>query len=136
MKAVEEQEVITLEEAARELKKSPSTLRRWVRRGCPTVSLGQAGRGKGSIVRLSDIQRWRAGNAEVSQDERLQFLAICLMDCYKRDEIHRRIGITAREAAGLLAFVYERYYKNLTHEPLDTNNLPPEIKQLCTVWIE
>lgn len=128
---------ITISSAARMLKRSESTIRRWVQRGCPCVRPGETGRGKGAILNLSDVMRWRGGGvAEISPDERLQSVATVLMDCLKRDGIHERIGITGRELAGLLVLVFERYYKNLLHEPVNPEKLPPEIVQLLAVWVE
>ncbi|HBO83540.1 MAG TPA: hypothetical protein DD641_00820 [Deltaproteobacteria bacterium] len=130
-------EALCINRAAKVLNKTPSTLRRWIQKGAPTVKLGSVGRDNGSLVNIADLQRWRSGgHAAASDDERLQFIATVLMDAFKRDEIHLRIGITARDCAGLLALVYERYHKNLLREPLDSKELPPEIEQLCTIWVE
>lgn len=126
---------VTINKAAIALGKSPSTVRRWIQKGAPTVRPGEVGRGKGSIVRVKDLLQWR-GAVQVPYKERLDFIAGVLMDCLRRDEVGERIEITRRQAAGLLALVYERYHKNLTHEPLDRKELPPEIKQLCAIYVE
>jgi len=41
------------------------------------------------------------------------------MDCFRRDAIHEPIGVTVNKMAGMLVLIYERYHKNLTHEPVD-----------------
>lgn len=130
-------EVLTINRAARELGKSASTVRRWVQRGCPCVRPGEVGRGKGAILNLQDVITWRGGGGvfQASDDERLEFLAGVLMDVLRRDEIHERIGITASEMAGMLVLIYERYHKNLTHEPVDRQKLPPEIAQLLAIYV-
>jgi hypothetical protein len=52
---------LSLAQAARELNLAVSTLRRWVRRGAPTLQPGQVGRNKGAIVDVNALRRWRAG---------------------------------------------------------------------------
>ena len=126
---------IPITQAAKRLRKSPSTVRRWIQKGAPTVRLGEVGRNKGSLVNIEDIQRWRGGVADVSHEERLQFIATVLMDSFKRDEITIKTGITIRELAGVLALVYERYHKNLTCSPVNPDSLPDEIKQLCAIYV-
>src|SRR3990172_4874448 len=128
---------ITLREAAQTLRKSESTVRRWVQRGCPCVRPGEVGRGKGAIVNLNDVITWRGGGGvfQASDDERLEFLAGVLMDVLRRDAIHEPIGITASEMAGMLVLIYERYHKNLTHEPIYRQQLPPEIAQLLAIYV-
>lgn len=123
--------------AARQLGKSASTVRRWIQRGCPCVKPGEVGRGKGSILNLADVLAWRAGGiAPADQDNRLEFVADVLMDSFKRDEITIKIGITTRELAGVLALIYQRYYRNLTHEQPDMDKLPDEITQLLAIYIK
>ena len=128
---------ISITKAARALNRTPSTLRRWVQKGCPCVRPGEVGRGKGAILNLQDVITWRGGGGvfQASDDERLEFLAGVLMDVLRRDEIHERIGIEASEMAGMLVLIYERYHKNLTHEPVDRQQLPPEIAQLLAIYI-
>lgn len=128
-------EVVTINKAAIALGKSPSTVRRWIQKGAPTVRPGEVGRGRGSIVRVKDLLQWR-GAVQVPCKERLDFIASALMDCLRRDEIHERIGITSRQTAGVLALVYERYHKNLLYEPLDRDKLPEQITQLLAIWVE
>ena len=131
-------EGIRINKVARTLKKSPSTIRRWVQHGCPCVRPGEVGRGKGAILNLNDVITWRGGGQaqKLSDDEHLAFIAGVLMDCFRRDAIHEPIGVTVNKMAGMLVLIYERYHKNLTHEPVDRQKLPPEIAQLLAIYVQ
>ena len=129
---------ISINKAAKMLGKTPSTVRRWVQKGCPCVRPGETGRGKGAILSLDDVMAWRGGgHVMASDDERLQFIATVLMDCIKRDEVHLRVDVTQREMAALLVLVFQRYWLNLTHRAIDElQDLPEEIKQLLAIYVE
>ncbi|HJW87062.1 MAG: hypothetical protein A2132_06265 [Nitrospirae bacterium RBG_16_43_11] len=121
-----------INKAAKALNRSPSTVRRWIQQGAPTVRLGSVGRDNGSLVNIADIQRWRGGGAvTANDDELLARLAIALLDTIRRDEIHISVNISERDAASLLVLVYQRYYRNLTNEQVDIDNLPDEMKHIC-----
>ena len=130
-------EVLTINKAARALGKTPSTLRRWIQKGAPTVKLGSVGRDNGSLVNIADLQCWRGGGGAVTanDDELLARLAIALLDTIRRDEVHHRIGITEKQAAALLVLVYQRYYRNLVNEQVDIDNLPEEMKHICAILL-
>jgi excisionase family DNA binding protein len=129
---------VTIAEAARGLGCSASTVRRWVAKGAPTTFLGSAGRGRGSRVQIEDLTRWRSGGSKLQNGELLERLAEGLMDAFRRDGIAARVGITERQAAGILVLVFERYYKNAVREPVpdQLDDLPVQIAQLCAVWLE
>lgn len=127
---------VPINKAARELKKSPSTIRRWIQRGCPCVSPGEVGRNKGAVLNLDDVMRWRGGGvAPANNDELLSRLAVALLDTIRRDEAYISVGISERETAEILVLVYQRYYRNLTLEQVDINTLPPEMKHLCAILL-
>ena len=131
---------ITINKAAVELGKSASTVRKWIQRGCPCIRPGEVGRNKGAILNLNDVITWRGGGQvqKQSDDELLEFIANVLMDSWRRDKIHHRLGIdiTERQLAGVLALVYERYYKNLVREPVERDTLPEQITQLLAIWVQ
>jgi|SRR3989304_1052008 len=129
---------ISITKAARALNRTPSTLRRWVQKGCPCVRPGEVGRGKGSLLNLNDVIAWRGGGQVQKEGdaERLGFIADVLMDSLRRDKIHERIGITSKQTAGLLALVYERYHKNLIKEPVERDKLPEQITQLLAIFVQ
>lgn len=128
---------ITVVAAAKELHRSPSTVRRWVQHGCPTERLGAVGRGKGSLLCVEDVRRWKIGDiAPPSDDELLDRLAVSLWDCFKRDDCSGALNIEERKTAGLLVLVYQRYYLNLKKEQLSLDKVPKEIKHLCAIFIE
>lgn len=128
---------VPLKDAARQLGKSEATLRRWIQRGAPTVSLGSCGRGKGSTVDPEALRRWKTGGgAGPDRKDLPETIATALWDTLRRDEVHLRIGVAEGQAAGLLALAFERIWKNLTHEPIDTQRLPDKIAQLCAVYVE
>jgi len=131
-------EVLSINQAAKKLKKTPSTVRRWVAKGCPCVRPGEVGRGKGAILNIPDVIAWRGGGQVQKEGdaERLGFIADVLMDSLRRDKIHERIGITSKQTAGLLALVYERYHKNLIKEPVERDKLPEQITQLLAIFVQ
>src|SRR4051794_9255673 len=57
--------------AARQLGKSPETLRRWVRSGCPVAAPGGPGRGKGALLDVAAVRAWR-GAVDARSDEMLE----------------------------------------------------------------
>lgn len=128
---------VPVAEAARILKRHPATVRRMIARGAPCIRPGEVGRNKGALIDMAAFQRWRArdlGALALDDKDLLQRVALALWDTLRRDEAHHRVGISERQAAGVLALVYERIHKNLTHRPLDV--LPEEIKRLCAICVE
>ena len=126
---------ITLKAAAQTLNKSESTLRRWIRRGCPTVQLGETGR-EGSLLILEDVQRWRVGLSGVGDDNELQQIADSLLDTIKRDEVYERAGISERQAAIVLLLAFQRYFRNTKHRQIEKEDvLPDAIEQICTIAV-
>jgi hypothetical protein len=129
---------IKLDQAAAALGVTGATVRRWVREGAPCVEMGGAGRGKGSLVDLDELRRWRAGAAVVPDgDDLVQRLPELLFDFWRRDSgldgpAHRDLGISDRAAAAYLAtlFGYVR-----TRLDLDADDLPPEIERLRSVFV-
>ena len=130
-------ETVSINQAAKQLGKASSTVRRWVQKGAPTVKLGSVGRDNGSLVNIADLQCWRGGGGAVTanDDELLARLAIALLDTIRRDEVHHRIGITDKQAASLLVLVYQRYYRNLFNGQVDIDNLPEEMKHICAILL-
>ena len=128
---------ISLAEAARVLGKHPATIRRWIAQGCPCETLGEVGRGRGSLVSLDAVQRWRAGNESRRDDDRiLALIAESFSDALKRDRASHRVGIDEGQAAGFLVLVFERIWLNLTHRSRDELVLPEQMKHLCAIWVE
>jgi hypothetical protein len=130
---------IKIEQAAEALGVAPATVRRWVREGAPCIELGTAGRGKGSLVDLAELRRWRAGGAlgERSDREQLEHLPRMLLDFWRRDSgldgpAHRDLGISDRAAAAYLDVLFQYICRRLDQEPAD---LPPEIERLRSVWV-
>jgi hypothetical protein len=129
---------VTVAEAARILKRSPVTVRRWVARGAPTARPGKEGRGNGSLVVPADLLRWKAGVEGVDADEILPKLATALADVFKRDagggyQAHRLIGIKEWHAAAYLVEVFERCALNWTGSIPDP---PPDEIQILTALVE
>lgn len=99
---------VTLARAARELGKSESTLRAWVRRGAPTARPGEAGRGRGALVVVQDLERWRAKQAAqplengLSLDDLRRYL-----EDYHRGADHRLAGLYDEPARLLYRALYE-----------------------------
>lgn len=133
-------DALRLHEAAKQLGRSPATLRRWIAQGAPTVFLGREGRGCGSLVNIGDLQRWRRGGDLSTPDntDSLARLSITLWRVFKCDSgvgdagypAHRLLGIRDYQAAALLVEVYERYVQDLIGSVPD---LPPEIQLLVSL---
>lgn len=133
--------IVTVEDAARLLKVHPATLRRWIQAGCPVESLGEVGRGKGSLVKIESINRWRAEKFGISEARRgqaeiLTIISTALADTIRRDHAHERLAISHGLAAGLLSLAFQRIWQNLTRRPLHEFVPPEEIAQLCAIWVQ
>lgn len=90
---------VPLREAAKQFGVHLSTIRRWIADEAPTVSPGEVGRGRGSIVDLDSLQRWLADSKGLQVQGRtdndiLALVAHCLIDAFKRDAVAERVGIT------------------------------------------
>jgi hypothetical protein len=132
---------VSITQAAKALNVHPSTLRRWIARDCPCLHLGAVGRGKGSLVDLEDVQRWRLKGLSPdvmkrADEDVLALIARSFSDALKRDRAHHRAEIHEARAAGFLALVFERCWLNVTQRGRDEIVLPPEIKQLCAIWVQ
>ncbi len=130
--------ILTVAQAAKVLGKSPMTLRRWIAAGAPCFELGEVGRGHSSRVDLDALQHWLANRAapgltETAQAAQLDSLAESLWRVLKNDEAAAKVGISARQAAGLLILTYERLAKDLTHRPVDIEDLPAQMQRLCSI---
>lgn len=127
---------IPITQAAKILRRHPATIRKWIAAGAPTVEHGSVGRGKGSLVRVDELRRWRAGSVAAIDDEALfQRLAVALEDTIKRDAVHERVGIHEGQCAGVLALTFERLSRNLMQRQVDLDRTPPEIARLCAIWL-
>jgi len=100
---------VSLVEAARELGVSVSTIRRWIRDGAPTVSLGGPGRGKGSRVDVQELRAWLAGGtAQCDGAAALRSLEATIREVYAGEvegmclPAHALIGIEPIKAAAYL----------------------------------
>jgi hypothetical protein len=129
---------VSVIQAASVLQKSPMTVRRYIKAGAPCISLGEAGRGHGSRIDLDAFQHWlarRAAPGLTAKAEAVQLdqLAECLWRVLRSDQAAEKVGISERQAAGLLLLTYERLAKDLTREPVDLADLPARMKQLCAI---
>jgi hypothetical protein len=131
---------VSVAEAARLLRKSPMTIRRYIKAGAPCLELGGVGRGHGARVDLDALQRWRANKAApgvtlTQQAIRLDDMAESLWRVLRNDAAADKLGISERQAAGLLLLTYERLAKDLTQKPVDLADLPARMKQLCSICV-
>jgi len=131
---------VSVAQAARVLRKSTMTLRRWIKDGAPCVVLGEVGRNHGGLVDVDAIQQWRASQAAPgltvqAHTIQLDALAESLWRALRNDGVAEKVGISERQAAGLLLLTYERLAKDLTHRPVDLEDLPEQMKRLCSITV-
>lgn len=135
-------EPVSVATAALQLGRRPSTVRRWIAQGAPTVALGKEGRGNGSLVDVAALQRWRArASADVCTNDAdaVQRLAVLLWNVFKRDagvgdsgfSAHRLLGIREHQAAAYLAHIFQRAARDWTGS--DSVAQPDEIKNLIAL---
>ena len=132
---------MTLSAASKILGVHPGTVRKWIRQGAPTLELGSVGRGHSSQVDPEAIRRWLVqrdvpGVVEQTQAAQLNALADSLWRVLRNDQAARVVGITERQAAGLLLLTYERLAKDLTREPVDLADLPAQMKLLGSISVQ
>lgn len=132
---------LRLSEAAKALGIHRTTLRRMIAAGCPTVKPGDVGRGRGAILDLAEVERWRARKTNAAlvtrDDERmLGLIAESFLDVLKRDRAFLDVGIAEGQAAGFLFLVFERVWMNVTRRSRDEIVLPPQMKHQRSIWLE
>jgi hypothetical protein len=137
---------ITVREAALEFGVDPSTVRRWItgENGPPCARPGQPGRGRGALVNLEDLRRWRAQRAGIvvaSAGVDLDGVARGLLAAFKRgnagetDPIWRQLGDKSNRGALILSEAYTSIAREVTGREPET--VPPEIETLrkCAVLL-
>lgn len=109
--------------AARELNTTATTIRRWIREGCPAVRSHRP-----AMVDIDAVRAWR------DRADPLALLRRVLLETYQREAAngmpaHRCLSIPDRQAAVLLLMTYDRLHVALAGtEP--SRPWPPEIAQL------
>lgn len=131
----------SLAEAALALGISVSTVRRNVREGAPCVSLGAAGRGKGSRVDIDKLRAWRGGGETPQQNDQ-QVLAAAAKGFYAafgRDApghgrpAHAVLGLRDHGAAALYVHVFCCVAQQITGRLPDISECPREIADLSRI---
>ena len=130
-----------LKEAAKTLRLHRSTLSKWLKQGAPCLEEGSSGRGHTARVDLEAIQRWRArkfaaGLAQRNDTELLDLMATALMDAMKRDDLQHRTKTTADQVALAVLIIYERVYRNVMQQPLEPQDVPHAMRNLCTDYLD
>jgi len=129
-------ESVPLRTAARELGVSASTVRRWIQHGAPCVHPGESGRGKGALVRVGDLRRWRVGF--VDEGRTLERIAETMLDAHLREFMNGKpawVALDVREwkAAFVLVNAYCRAHAKLTGTWPDEAAFPAPIEQLMRI---
>lgn len=122
----------SLQEAAKALGISVSTLQRDIADGCPALALGSVGRGKGSRVDVEAVRRWRAG----ARGAILPLMETVLVAVF-RCGVHNRLKIHPGAVSYILLKVFEQAHELAKDEPLI--ELPMEMRRLCGIcldWVE
>ena len=128
---------MNVQAASKHFRVHPTTVRRWVSRGCPTLELGGVGRGHRSRLDPQSVERWLveqrvpSASAQAEQDV-LAIVATALYDVLKRDGLEGQILAAER----VVLMIYERLYRNVKQTPLQVKDLPDEMKRVCFNYLE
>lgn len=130
---------VTVSEAARALRRSPATVRRWIQQGAPTVALGGPGRGKGSRLNLGAVAEWKTRKeglqvAPTAERELLDAIGRGLLHSFTKcppghdEAVWQALKIGSRRAAVLLTEAYVTVAREVTGREPDY--YPPAIHNL------
>jgi hypothetical protein len=97
---------LTVEAAAKELRRSTVTIRRWLAEGAPCVRPGRSGRNGSALVDVAALRAWRARNEAGTSHEVLEQIAERFRE-FHRASGHRAIGLSDNEARLYLAALFE-----------------------------
>jgi hypothetical protein len=131
---------VSLKKAAAELGVTTQTLSRWLREGAPTVQPGEVGRGRGALVEVEALKRWRAGISPMAEGIPIETIVKAISNCYSRaPEGHSQpawaeIGLSHRQAAALLVEMYREIVRTATGKYPDT--LPAQIEPIFSIFVE
>jgi len=128
--------IVTAAAAALELGVNEGTVRRWIREGAPCERLGGRGPGRGSLVVVDDLKRWRAGRAglivgESAGPDLSVIVARGLLRAFKRgtkgttEPTWVKLGDNGSRAAIILADAYTAIFFELTGREPELESLPP-----------
>lgn len=133
--------IMGIRQAAFALRVHPATVRSWIAEGCPCVSVGEVGPGRGATVDLESVRAWRAarlvpGLQSREQADALMIVETALLDSLKRDDLARRVSISPTQAIHLVLLIYERAYRNIKESALTVDALSAQMKCLNAIYIE
>jgi hypothetical protein len=111
---------VPIRQAAQALGKSPATIRRWISDGAPCARPGTAGRGRGALVEVAALERWREAGPAPDYREFLVKLEPLLSD-YHRSGDHKYIGLRDDAARAYLQALYQ-YVADRLRDPDDQAN--------------
>jgi hypothetical protein len=131
---------VTIAKAAREMDVDPSTVQHWLRRGAPTVRPGAVGRGRGALVDIEALRRWRYGALAPAQIDS-ESLASAMLAAFQRPAegyggapIWAELDLSQRQAAVLWVMLYTPLVRNLTGKAIATaDELPPEMRSIYRI---
>jgi hypothetical protein len=126
-------EPVRIAQAARELQVRPGTVRSWLRRGAPCAEPGGHGPGRSARVDIDALRAWRGRSTDdaplVAVDA--SALARGLLATLRAGE-GRRLGLTTRQTAALLAATYWHLHREATSHP-PAEPWPEQIVMLVTI---
>lgn len=143
---------LTVDQVAAALGVKPPTVREWVRRGAPTVTLGDpaGGRGRGSTFDLETLRAWRLSNSRIAPEgsDRAVSIGAALRaierglwrtfskpaEGYSEFQLWKVLGLPRGAIAGILAQASRDIYRELTGKPCEA--LGGETVMLATVFVE
>lgn len=113
---------VSVGEAAAHFGVSTETVRRWVRIGAPCVRPGERGRGRGTLLNVDDISRWRAARRGLPihdpPGDVMQRIERAMIDVLRRDggdgqPIHVSLGVSQVHAVAILTEALNRIGRSL-----------------------
>lgn len=127
--------------AARELEVAPVTVRRWIAEGAPCIAPGASGRGRGALVEVEALRRWRATRSVAGQDleELDSAIAAGLWSAYFRpapgesDSVWKLAGVRREAAALILATAFDAIFRERFR--CNPRDFPPQIAKLRAVLL-
>ncbi|WP_447603035.1 hypothetical protein [Nitrospira sp. Nam80] len=135
-------EGVSIRQAARQLKRSPHTIRRWLRQGAPYTDRGTGTKGHGARVDPEALEQWygRTRGLAACQNggfdlDRLAafFLEFLIKDAGLSHRAHEMLDMDRKQAARYLILLYRFLSIELSGEEPAPEFFSDSVKALLTI---